>query len=74
MSTAATVGSGNYTYKLIQDWPKLPSGMTLGAVSAIATDSQDRVYIFNRQDPPVVVCAPDGSFLNGWGNGGFVLF
>ena len=72
MTTAPTVGSGPYTYKLVQDWPKLPSGMTLGAVSAIATDSQDRVYIFNRQDPPVVVCAPDGSFLNGWGNGGFV--
>ena len=69
-----TVGTGKFTYTYVQDWAKLPAGQSFGTVSAIATDSQDRVYIFNRQDPPVVVCAPDGSFLNGWGNGGFVLF
>src|ERR671914_15945 len=72
MTTTATVGSGTYTYQLVQDWPKLPSGMTLGPVSAIATDSQDRVYIFNRKDPPVVVCDKDGNYLNGWGNGAFI--
>ena len=68
-----TVGSGKYTYQLVQDWPKLPDGMTLGAVSAIATDSQDRVYIFHREDPPVVVCDRDGNYLNGWGKRGICL-
>ena len=67
-----TVGSGSYTYTEVRDWPKLPGGMTLGSVSAIATDSQDNVYIFNRKDPPVVVCDPDGNYINGWGNGAFV--
>ena len=67
-----TVGSGSYTYTEVRDWPKLPDGMTLGSVSAIATDSQDNVYIFNRKDPPVVVCDPDGNYINGWGNGAFV--
>ena len=35
----ATVGSGRYTYELIENWGKLPAGETFGMVSAIATDS-----------------------------------
>src|SRR3989304_2107566 len=72
MTTATTVGSGAYTYRYVKDWPKLPRGMTLGAVSAVATDSQDRVYIFHRKAPPVVICDPQGNYLNGWGNGAFI--
>jgi hypothetical protein len=37
----ATVGTGKYTYALIQDWAKLPPGETFAMVSAVATDSQD---------------------------------
>ena len=64
-----TVGSGQFTYDYIQDWPKLPSGETLGTVSTVATDSQNRVYAFQRQDPPVMVFDPDGNYLNRWGIG-----
>ncbi len=63
------VGSGKYTYELIQDWPKLPSGEALGVVSTVATDSKDRVYAFQRQDPPVMVFDRDGNYLNHWGIG-----
>ena len=45
-----TVGSGSYTYTEVRDGPSSPR-RTLGSVSAIATDSQDNVYIFNRKDP-----------------------
>ena len=65
----ATVGNGKYTYELIQDWPKLPEGESLGIVSAVATDSQDRVYVFQRQDPPVMIFDPDGNYLSCWGIG-----
>ena len=64
-----TAGTGKYTYELIQDWPKLPEGESLGIVSAVATDSQDRVYVFQRQDPPVMVFDSDGNYLNCWGIG-----
>jgi hypothetical protein len=64
-----TVGSGKYTYELIQDWPKLPPGEALGIVSTVATDSQDRVYVFQRQDPPVMVFDWEGNYLNCWGIG-----
>ena len=67
-----TVGSGKYTYTLIQDWAKLPPGQTFGSVSAVATDSQDRVYAFQRAEPPVVIFDRDGNFVGSWGNGAFV--
>ncbi len=59
----------DYGYEPIVDWAKLPSGYTWTEVSAVATDSQDRVYVFNRGDHPVIVFAPDGTFLRSWGEG-----
>jgi len=67
-----TVGAGKYTYSLIQDWAKLPPGESFGTVSAVATDSQDRVYAFQRKDPPVVIFDREGNYLGSWGNGNFV--
>ena len=67
----ATVGSGKYTYEYIPDWAKLPAGQEFGTVSAVATDSQDRVYAFQRKNPPVVVFDRDGNFLSSWGEGMF---
>ena len=67
-----TVGTGKFTYTYIQDWANLPAGQSFGTVSAIATDSQDRVYAFQRAEPPVLVFDRNGNFLNSWGNGNFV--
>ena len=67
-----TVGAGKFTYTYIQDWAKMPAGQSLGTVSAIATDSQDRVYAFQRAEPPVVIFDRNGEFLSSWGNGNFV--
>ena len=66
-----TVGTGKYSYRLEQDWAKLPPGEEFGTVSAVATDLQDRVYVFQRKDPPVVVFDREGNFLSSWGNGNF---
>ena len=68
-----TVGTGTYTYTVIEDWAKLPPGENFAMVSAVATDSQDRVYAFQRKDPPVLVFDRDGNFLNSWGNGAFLF-
>ena len=62
-----TVGAGKYTYRLVRDWGTLPRGQAFGMVSAVATDSQDRVYVFQRKDPPVLVFDRDGSYLDSWG-------
>ena len=63
-----TVGSGRYSYEVHESWATLPTGWTFGPVSAVATDSQDRVYAFQRKDPPVVVFDRDGNYLRSWGS------
>jgi DNA-binding beta-propeller fold protein YncE len=65
------VGSGSYTYELVENWAKLPDGWTFGGVSAVATDSQDRVYAFQRKDPPVVIFDKNGAYLGSWGSSAF---
>ena len=69
----ATIGTGKYTYTLIEDWAKLPAGESFAMVSAMATDSQDRVYAFQRKDPPIVIFDRNGNFLSSWGNGSFLF-
>ena len=68
-----TLGTGRYTYTMIEDWARLPPGESFAMVSAEATDSQDRVYAFQRKDPPVLIFDRAGHFLNSWGNGSFLL-
>jgi DNA-binding beta-propeller fold protein YncE len=67
----ATVGTGKYQYELIENWAKLPPGETFGTTSAVATDSRDRVYVFQRKDPPMMIFDRDGTYLHCWGIGAF---
>ena len=63
-----TVGTGQYEYEVIEKWGSLPSGWSFGPVSAIAADSHDRIYAFQRKDPPVLVFDREGNYLNAWGS------
>jgi DNA-binding beta-propeller fold protein YncE len=65
------VGSGSYRYEVMETWASLPTGWTFGPVSAVATDSQDRVYAFQRKDPPILVFDKNGTYLNSWGSSAF---
>ena len=67
----AIIGTGKYRYELIENWARLPAGQAFGNVSAVATDSQDRVYVFQRKDPQVLVFEREGAYLGGWGIGAF---
>jgi len=52
-------------------WAKLPPEITWPEVAAVATDSRDRVYVFNRGKVPVLIFDPDGTLLASWGQGLF---
>ena len=52
---AVSIGMGDYVYQYQPDWAKLPDGTVFQIPSAVAVDSQDRVYVFQRYDPPVLV-------------------
>src|SRR5258708_18238549 len=57
------------TYKVVAGWPQSPSPIKFGEVSAVATDASDRVFVFHRAEPPVVVFDRDGKFLRSSGEG-----
>ena len=67
----SVVGEGELTFELVPDWEQLPSGWSHGDVAGVATDSSDRVYVFNRSEHPVIVYEPDGRFVGSWGEGVF---
>jgi DNA-binding beta-propeller fold protein YncE len=49
----------------------LPPGWSHGDVAGVATDSQDRVFVFNRGEHPVIIYDRDGQFIGSWGEGLF---
>lgn len=61
------MGSGDYTYRVEENWPTLPDDLEIGDVSAVTVDSKDRVYLFNRGPNPMIVVNSDGEFLSTWG-------
>ena len=47
-------------------WPQRAPGIHWAAVSAIAIDPKDNVWIFTRTNPAVQVYAADGRYVKGW--------
>ena len=60
------IGTGDYRYEYRPDWAKLPGGMEFQAPSAVAVDSHDNLYVFQRGDPPVLVFDRDGNMIAQW--------
>ena len=63
---ATTIGMGDYVYEYRPDWARLPASLSIRGVSGVAVDSHDRVYVFQRQGPPVLVFDREGHFLAPW--------
>jgi DNA-binding beta-propeller fold protein YncE len=64
-------GAGDLRYEALAQWGSLPVGWSFVEVAGVAADSQDRVYVFNRGEHPVLVFDRDGRFLSSWGEGRF---
>lgn len=65
------LGEGTFTHEVLHGWGELPASWSLNDVAAVAVDKQDRVYVFNRGDHPMVVLDSQGKFLRSWGEGVF---
>ena len=60
------IGTGDYRYEYRRDWAKLPAEMEFQSPSAVAVDSHDNLYVFQRGDPPVLVFDRDGNMIAQW--------
>jgi DNA-binding beta-propeller fold protein YncE len=54
-------------YVVDPSWPHKPPAARWDAVSGIAVDGQDRVYVFTRGTPPVQVYDMQGNHIRSWG-------
>ena len=65
------LGTGAFTYEVVEDWAKLPEGWSFQETAAVGTDANDNVYVFNRGEHPMMVFDRQGNFLRSWGEGVF---
>ena len=63
------LGTGSHVYEAIHPFGTPPPGMEMRNASHVVTDSADRVHVYRRGDPPVLVFDGDGNFLSSWGDG-----
>ena len=63
--------AADFRYDVDARWEKFPAGISHRDVSAVDTDSRDRVYLLTRYDSNVLVYEPDGTFITAWGGESF---
>ena len=71
MTDSATLGNGNFLYKVIENWEQIPNGYSWKETAGVITDENDNVYVFSRGDHPMMVFDKNGTFLKSWGEGIF---
>jgi len=63
------VGSGQFRYRVIAEWARLPDGWSFKEVGGVGVDRHDNVYVFNRGEHPMIIFDREGNFLQSWGEG-----
>jgi DNA-binding beta-propeller fold protein YncE len=64
-----TVRQDTLRHRVVEGWGKLPDGFRFVEATAVAVDSRDQVFVYNRGDHPVMVFDREGRFLRSWGEG-----
>jgi DNA-binding beta-propeller fold protein YncE len=65
--------SSPHPYRAVDGWALLPEGLKLGEVPAMAIDQLgERIFAFQRGEPPVIEFDPTGRVVRTWGAGAFV--
>ena len=64
-----TLGSGEFSYEVSgDDWGNIPDDWTYKEGTAVAVDSKDNVFLFNRGTHFMIVFDPQGNVLRTWGD------
>jgi DNA-binding beta-propeller fold protein YncE len=70
MSGMMTTGDGP-RFEVCKGWGVLPEGWNFLEVAGVATNSRDRVFVFNRGEHPIIIFDRNGRFEGAWGEGLF---
>ena len=66
-----TYGTGDFRYEFVENWAKLPDGMTFKECPGVVVDSRDNVYVLTRGEEPIMVFDQGGNFVRSFGKGHF---
>ena len=60
----AILGSGDFKYEKVPEWPKMPKYWEFGAASDAAINSKGEIYVFSRGFPFIYneICMHLGNF------------
>ena len=64
---ALVVGSGNFTYEVVDGWAKLPENKRFGNTHSVIELADNTIGIHHTGAEAVSFFDPDGKFINSWG-------
>jgi hypothetical protein len=67
-AAAAAEATTESVFRPVPEHFKVPHGLWLREATSVAVDSEDRVYVFNRGNMPVMVFDIEGNLIDRWGN------
>jgi sugar lactone lactonase YvrE len=68
---SATNGLPN-PYHPVENWAQLPAGIQWGQVISVKPDAHGNLWVFHRNEPPILEFDASGKFLKSFGAGMFV--
>ena len=68
----ADTPTSSTVFKPVVGWPPVPHGLSFKEATSVAVDNNDRVYVFNRGDNPMMVFDTAGNYIETWGAGDFI--
>lgn len=68
----AVIGGAGFEFEASEgNFGDLPDGWGYREAAGVAVDANDAVYVYNRDEHPVIVFDKNGKFLRSWGEGVF---
>ena len=63
-AAGGVTGNGTWTYRVVSDWGKLPTGTAFGGThGGIATDKAGNVYVSTQSETGILVYSPQGALI-----------
>src|SRR5438067_11935444 len=67
-----TVSAQDSPYRLVEGWPTLPGNIKLGGVISVEPDAKGNIWVFHRNQPPILKFDASGKMLTSFGADMFV--
>ena len=67
----SVVGSGEFTYEVIEPWPTLPKYWSFDSAVGVAVNSIDEVHVLSLGKHPLTIWDSAGNFVSSWGEGAY---